>query len=230
MPLPLAVSLDESFQTAVDDVVEFLPKLAAAVAILVVGWLIALLVRRLLTGGLSKAGLDRAVERQEGANVIEQVSPGGSVSRLLAVIAFWLLLLGALALALEALDIPEVTDVVGDVYAYIPNVLAALAIFLGAGLVSAGVAGVAHRTLRDGPTATIVGSAGPTVVWLIATFMILNQLEIATDVVNITYAALVGAFAVGMALAFGLGGREAAARMLNDAYERSAESTDRDSR
>lgn len=230
MVVPFAVDVEQSFQTALDDVGEFLPNLVGAVAILLVGWLLALLVRGLLTRALTKAGLDRAIGRHGGVNVIEQISPGGSVSRLLAVLAFWVLLIGAFALALESLEIEEVTDVVGDVYGYIPNLLAALAIFLGAGLVSAGVAGLARRTLGDGPTASIVRSAAPTVVWLIATFMILNELRIATEIVTITYAALVGALAVGMALAFGLGGRETAARMLSDAYGRTRESTGRDRR
>jgi hypothetical protein len=220
---PFAVDVEQSFQTALDDVGDFLPNLLGAVAILLVGWLLALLVRGLLTRALTKAGLDRAIGRREGVKIIEQISPGGSVSRLLAVLAFWVLLLGAFALALESLDIEEVTNVVGDVYDYIPNLLAALAIFLGAALVSAGVAGLARRTLGEGPTASIVRSAAPTVVWLIATFMILNELRIATEIVTITFAALVGALAVGMALAFGLGGRETAARMLDDAYERTRE-------
>jgi hypothetical protein len=224
MIVPLAVDVEQSFQTALDDVGEFLPNLLGAVAILLVGWLLAVLVRGLLTRALTKAGLDRAIGRREGVHIIEQISPGGSVSRLLAVFAFWVLLLGAFALALESLDIEEVTNVVGDVYDYIPNLLAALAIFLGAALVSAGVAGMARRTLGEGPTASIVRSAAPVVVWLIATFMILNELLIATEIVTITYAALVGALAVGMALAFGLGGRETAADMLRDAYERTRES------
>jgi hypothetical protein len=57
----------------------------------------------------------------------------------------------------------------------------------------------------------------------IAVFMILNQLQIATDIVTITYAALMGAVALGMALAFGLGGRDVASRMLEDAYQRGRE-------
>jgi hypothetical protein len=60
-------------------------------------------------------------------------------------------------------------------------------------------------------------------VMAIAVFMILNQLQIATDIVTITYAALMGAVALGMALAFGLGGREVASRMLEDAYRRGRE-------
>jgi hypothetical protein len=54
----------------------------------------------------------------------------------------------------------------------------------------------------------------------IAVFMVLNQLRIATDIVTITYAALMGAVALGAALAFGLGGRDVASRMLEEAYRR----------
>ncbi len=58
----------------------------------------------------------------------------------------------------------------------------------------------------------------------IAVFMILDQLEIAPQIVTITYAALMGAFALAAALAFGLGGREVAARMLEGAYQKGQES------
>jgi hypothetical protein len=57
----------------------------------------------------------------------------------------------------------------------------------------------------------------------IAIFMILDQLKIAPDIVQITYTALIGALALGLALAFGLGGREVAAEMLRGAYEKGQE-------
>ncbi len=68
------------------------------------------------------------------------------------------------------------------------------------------------------PTGKLAATALPVLVMAIAVFMILNQLRIATDIVTITYAALLGAVALGMALAFGLGGRDVASRMLEDAY------------
>ena len=63
-------------------------------------------------------------------------------------------------------------------------------------------------------------TAAPALVMGIAVFMVLNQLRIATDIVTITYAALMGAVALGAALAFGLGGRDVASRMLEEAYRR----------
>jgi hypothetical protein len=97
-------------------------------------------------------------------------------------------------------------------------VIAAVLIFLVAGAVAAGVSTMATRFMGDTPTGRIVATAAPILVMTIATFMILDQLKIAEDIVVITYAALLGSIALGAALAFGLGGREVAAEMLRGAY------------
>src|ERR671939_714855 len=73
--------------------------------------------------------------------------------------------------------------------------------------------------MGDTPLGKIVATAVPVLVMSIATFMILEQLKIATQIVTITYAAIWGAIALGSALAFGLGGRDVAARMLEGAYQ-----------
>jgi hypothetical protein len=77
--------------------------------------------------------------------------------------------------------------------------------------------------MGDTPTGKVVGSIVPVLIMSIATFMILNQLRIAPEIVTITYAALLGSAALAMALAFGLGGREVAHRMLEDAYRKGQE-------
>ena len=110
-----------------------------------------------------------------------------------------------------------------SIAAYLPNVVAALLIFVVAGVVAAAIGGLVARTMGDTPTGKIVGSVVPVLVMAIATFMILNQLQIATEIVTITYAALIGGVFLAMALAFGLGGREVAGQMLGDAYDKGRE-------
>ncbi|HEX2309712.1 MAG TPA: hypothetical protein VHH91_03265, partial [Vicinamibacterales bacterium] len=95
-----------------------------------------------------------------------------------------------------------------------------LAIFLVAGAISAGVATLATRLMGDTPTGRIVATAAPILVMTIATFMILEQLKIAHDIVVTTYTLVLGSIALGAALAFGLGGRDVAARMLEGAYQK----------
>jgi hypothetical protein len=96
-------------------------------------------------------------------------------------------------------------------------------IFVLAGVIAAAVGGLVARTMGDTPTGKVVGSVVPVLVMAIATFMILNQLRIAPEIVTITYAALIGGVFLAMALAFGLGGRGVAAQMLEDAYDKGRE-------
>ena len=152
---------------------------------------------------------------------MQRVTP--SPSRLVGRLAFWAIFLGAVSLAAAVLGIAALTGFVAAIWAYIPNVIAALAIFLVAGAIAAAVAALVGRTMGDTPLGKIVATAVPIIVMSIATFMILEQLKIATQIVTITYAAIWGAIALGTALAFGLGGRDVAARMLEGAYQKGQE-------
>jgi hypothetical protein len=69
-----------------------------------------------------------------------------------------------------------------------------------------------------------VATVAPILIMAIASFMILDQLQIAPQIVTITYAALMGGLALALALAFGLGGRDVAGRMLEGAYEKGQQS------
>jgi hypothetical protein len=124
------------------------------------------------------------------------------------------------------LHIKALTAFVGAVWAYLPNVIAALAIFVVAGLIATAASRLAGRLLGDTAIGRVVSTGVPILVMTIATFMILDQLKIAHNIVVITYAALLGAIALGSALAFGLGGRTVAERILEGAYRSTQENKD----
>jgi hypothetical protein len=199
----------------------WLPALLGALAILVIGYFVAKLVSGVVGRVLHRAGFDRTLHAGQGGRFVQKVT--SSPSRLVGTIAFWAILLGAISLSVSVLGIEALTDFVAAVYGYLPNVLAAVLIFLVAGAVSAGVATLASRTMGDTALGKIVATAAPILVMTIATFMILDQLMIAESIVTITYAGLIGAIALGSALAFGLGGREVAREMLQGAYEKGQE-------
>ena len=202
----------------------FIPELLAAIAILVIGYFVAKVVARVVARLLDRAGLDRTIQGRRAGRWMSSLT--ASPSQLLGRVAFWALFLGAVAVAVRALGIEALTDFVAAIFGYLPNVIAAFAIFLVAGALAAGVSALVGRTVGDTATGRVVGSVAPVLIMAIAGFMILDQLKIAEDIVRITYAALVGAIALGLALAFGLGGREVAARMLEGAYQRGQESKD----
>ena len=226
MQLPFAVKIGDSLQEGFDAFFAFLPNLIGFLVILVIGYLVAKIVKGILSKALDKAGLDRALHSGQTGQYVEKVSPGASPARLVGQIGFWFVFLGAVSIAVSALGIAALTDFVAAIFGYLPNVVVAIVIFVLAGAISAAVAALATRTMGDTPTGKVVATAVPILVMGIASFMILNQLKIAPEIVTITYACLMGAVALGMALAFGLGGREVAGRMLEDAYRKGQEQRD----
>jgi Conserved TM helix len=215
------VDIGNSVERGFTEFFAWLPALLGALAILVIGYFVAKAVSGLVWRGLHRAGFDRTLHAGQGGSFVQKLT--SSPSRLVGTIAFWAILLGTVSLAVSVLGIEALTDFVAAIYGYLPNVLAAVLIFLVASAISAGLATLAARTMGGTALGKIVATAAPILVMTIATFMILDQLMIAETIVTITYAALLGAIALGTALAFGLGGREVAREMLQGAYEKGQE-------
>ena len=218
-----AVNAGDSVQSALDSFFGFLPKLVGFILVLAVGWIIAKVVKTAVTKLLQNFGLDEALHTGSTGQYVDRIAPDTSPSRVIGSLAFWFIFLGALAIAVSQLGIAALDNFVAEIVAYLPNVIAAVLIFVVAGAIAAAIGGLVARTMGDNPTGKVLGSVVPVLVMAIATFMILNQLHIAQQIVTITYAALLGAAALAMALAFGLGGRDVADRMLTDAYEKRRE-------
>jgi hypothetical protein len=219
-----AVDIGGRAANAFTVLMEWLPRLLGAVVVLLIGWLVARIVASLLANVLHRVGFDRTVHAGQGGRMIQRVV--GRPSALVGKVVFWAILLGAVSLAASVLGIAALTAFIGAVWAYLPNVVAAVAIFLVAGLLSAGIATFVERTMGDTLLGRIAKTAAPILIMGIATFMILDQLKIAQDIVAITYAVLLGSIGLGTALAFGLGGRDLAQRTLEGAADKVSEHED----
>src|SRR3954465_8387086 len=215
-----AVKIGDSVQQGLDNFFAFVPRLVGFLLILLIAYIVAKVVKSILSKVLDRVGLDRALHNGPTGQYVNKVAPDAKPSRTIGAIAFWFIFLGAISIAVSQLGIRALTTFVASIAAYLPNVVAAILIFVIAGVIAAAVGGLVARTMGDTPTGKIVGSVVPVLVMAIATFMILNQLKIAPAIVTITYAALIGGVFLAMALAFGLGGREVAAQMLGDAYDK----------
>jgi hypothetical protein len=214
----LLLDIGESFQRAMDEFFAFLPNLLGAIVILVIGWFIARLVGRLVTRGLRSAGADRALATGTAGQYRERIAPGFQASSLVGRIAFWFVFGLAVLLAVSALGVEALSQAVGGVVGYLPNVIAAILILLVAIAIAGAVGGLAQRLMGGTMLGKLVQTAVPVLVMTIALFMALVQLKIAVQIVVATYVLVLGAIALGFALAFGLGGRSVAERMLQGAY------------
>jgi len=225
-----AVEVGDSLQRGLDNLIGFLPNLIGFLIILAIGYVIARIVKGVVTKLLERIGTDRAVHTGSTGEYVNRVAPGFKPSSVIGTIAFWFLFLGVLAVAVSQLGIAALDNFVADIVAYLPNVVAAVLILVVAIALAGLVGTVLERTMGDTPTGKAVRSVAPVLILAIGTFMVLDQLKIAPQIVTITYAALLGGLFLAMALAFGLGGRDVANRMLSDAYDRERERRGRFSR
>ena len=220
------MDIGHSFQTALNGFFGFLPSLLGFVVLLIVGYIVAKVVQAVVRKILLKVGLDRHLHNSDANKYVDRIMPGASPSNGISRVVFWLIFVFFLFSAVGALKIPALTTFMNQVLAYLPNVIAAILIFVFAALIAGAVAGAATKFMGDTPTGKIVATILPALVMVIALFMILQQLQIAPAIVQIAFAATMGALALGLALAFGLGGRPVAQRMLEDAYRKGQEQRD----
>lgn len=211
------VQPERSLESGLSRVFDYVPQILTALVLLLLGYFIARLLAGAVRKSLRRLRFDKAMNASPAGNYIARLVE--SPARFVGQLTFWIIFLAFITFAVSALDLPLLNQIVQGIYAYLPNVIAAVIIFLVASAISAGAAGFATRVMGPTPTARLVAAVVPALTMSIAVFMILNQLRIAPEIVLITYTAIIGAVALGLALAFGLGGRDVAARMLEQAYE-----------
>src|SRR3954454_1639633 len=216
----------QSLQNAFTTFLNYVPNVIGALLVLIIGYIIARLIRAGISRLLRKVRVDEKLTHGSGGEYVARFSPQGKPSQLVGLVVQYVLMVFVIVSAVGTLNIPAVTGFMNLVLSYLPNVIAALLIFLVAAAVAAAVGGLVHRTMGDTPTGRVARAAAPALGMAIAVFMILNQLGIATAIVNATYIALIGAVALGSALAFGLGGRDAAADLINSGYRKAQDQSD----
>ncbi len=210
----------QSLLSGLTVLISYIPNIIGALLVLLIGYIIARIVRTITTKLLQKLHFDDRVKSDQGGGYVERFSPQGSPARLVATVIFAVIMVFVLSSAIGTLSIPALTGFMALVLGYLPRVIAALLIFVVASVVAGAVKSLAYRAMDDTPVRRIVATGGPVLVMAIAGFMILTQLQIAPVIVTTTYIALIGSLALGAAIAFGLGGRDAAADLINSGYRR----------
>jgi small-conductance mechanosensitive channel len=210
MIAPVASVLDR----AGDSLGDFLPQLAGAFVLLVVGLLVARLVGRLVRRGLLAVGLDEFARRWGITDTLVQARLQPSLAGLVgAAVRITLSVIAAFA-ALTLLGLELLSQSLNEAVLFLPNLLAALALLL-AGVVLAGLArDRVDRFTYQMDFAVPLGQLAQISTLAIFALMAAAQIGVSADILFIVIAILLAAAAGTFALAFGLGGREVA-RALN---------------
>jgi len=195
---------------------DMLPRILLALVILLVGWLVAIVVRFAVVKSLRAANFN-VVTRKAGLDGFLQQGGGDfDTIRLLGGLFFWLVILAALMVAFNSLGLAYVTDLIGRILLFLPKVVVAvLIIAFGAyfaGVIATLLAAYCRSIgLGDG------GVLGQISFYAIMVFVVLIALDAlgVGDIIRQTFLILIAAIAFALALAFGLGGQKHAAELLD---------------
>lgn len=214
----LLSSLEYSFRELWTDLIGFLPELVIAIVVVVIGCIVGNICKSVvtrifkvlnITKMLDRAGVDTLSERAG-----YQFKPAEFVGSLIK----WFVILVFVVVALDILHLEEVTSFFTiEILTYIPRVVVAALILLGAVAVSTLVADSVAGAARAAGfrTADMIASFVKYAIIVFAVLAALNQLQIAAELVQLLFAGLVFGVSLAFGLAFGLGGRETASRYLS---------------
>lgn len=194
----------------------FLPNLFFAVAIILIGWVVCNVIKRIVVRLLKICQFDVLADRAGIQSILERGGIKQSASEILGLLVFWFLFLIAIVTTLETLNLSGATDTLHTIYLYIPKIVAAL-VTLILGLYFANFLETVTRTSCANAGLAQAASIGRAVYIGTAIFVIagiFEILDIASEIIIWAFILVFGAVCLALALAFGLGGREAAARYL----------------
>lgn len=196
----------------------FLPSLVGAVVILVVGWIVAAGLDRLVTQILKQIRLDQTLNRVGTKTIFEKSGLEMEVSEFVGALVRWTILLIAFLAAADVLQLSKVTDFLNNILAYIPNVFVAVGVLLIGLFAAHFFAGVVRGTVGAARvnTANLLGAITKWAIYIFTFAVALQQLGIAAIIIDRFLTALFFMLALAGGLAFGLGGQKQASEALDD--------------
>ena len=196
----------------------FLPNLIGALLILLIGWIVAIGLDRLVSQILKQLKLDHALNKVGTKTLFKKSGVDFEASDFIGGLVKWTILLIAFLAAADVLGLTKITDFLNAILSYVPNIFVAIAILL-IGMLAANF--FAH-VVRGGvgaariKVAHFLATITKWTIWIFAILAALGQLGIAETVIDRLITAIFFMLALAGGLAFGLGGQKAASEALDD--------------
>jgi hypothetical protein len=210
-------ALRASLAGALNTFLSAIPRVIGFALVLIVGWIISSLFARGVQALLHAVKFNDLARRSGFADFVQKMGVRNDSSGVIASIVKWFVRLITLVVAFDTLGLPAVSNVLQQLLLWLPNLVVALVV-----LVIGGLAANALSQLVRGTTAQagftnpdMLATVTKVAVWGFAIVVAVNQLGIATTLINTLLIGIVGAFSIAFGLAFGLGGRDRAAQMLD---------------
>jgi hypothetical protein len=185
-----------------------IPKVLGFLIILIIGWFIASALAKAVSSLLRAVKFNDLAQRAGLSGFVQKMGLQTDAAGFVAMIAKWFVRLIVLVSAFDELGLPAVSQVLQQLLLWLPNLVVAMVAL---------VRGAAAEASLGNPD--LLASIARIAVWAFAIVIAVNQIGIATTLINTLFMAVVGAIALALGLAFGLGGRETAATIVRNWYE-----------
>jgi hypothetical protein len=197
---------------------DYLPVLLGALVILIVGWIVAKAIRRLVDWLLKTIRFDTLADKAGISEILRKGNLEISAREVVSNIIYWLIIIMVLVMTVDALGLPKASDILASLFAYVPKVIAALLVLIVAMFLANFVSGIVRTAAGNAnlPKPEILAGISRWAIIIFAVTIALEQLGIAPLLVTATFNIILGGVVLALALAFGLGGKDAAARYLEE--------------
>jgi small-conductance mechanosensitive channel len=206
----------ESLRNALDVFLSYIPQLIGAIIILIVGYIVAKILQAVVSRVLQAVGFDGWMERGGIKQFFDRAQTRETPATVLGKLVFWFVFIIAIVMATDALGIRQVSAVLSQLIAFIPNVIAAVLILILAALLANFLAGI----VRGATGSDLLSNIARYAIIVYAVFAALTQLGIAVQLTAPTFLIILGAAALAAAIAFGFGAQGVARDIVEKAYER----------
>lgn len=198
-------------------VAAFLPKFALAIGVLLVGWLLAKLVRLAIVKGLRAINFNVLTERAGLEDFIKQGGVETDTTGILGLLAYWLVILAALVVGCNSMGLTHITSLLGEVVRFVPKVVVAILILAFGGYFARFVGNAVFAYCKNiaMQDADLLGRLAKYFIMTFVVLIALEQVNVGGYIVQQSFLIILAGVVFALALAFGLGGRKVAAELID---------------
>ena len=218
-------TLMASFRDAFTMILSAIPRILGFIIIVAIGWFVSSLLAKGVTGLLRVIRFDELMQKSGLADFMNKMGTGIDSVGIVAGIVKWIVRVVVLLVAFDALGLPAVSDVMRQLLLWLPNLVVAIFVLFIGGIAARALGNIVRGATAEGGFSNpeTLSNVARTAVWAFAVVVAINQLGIATNLINTLFTGFVGALAIALGLAFGLGGRDLASRTLENWYDQAQE-------
>ena len=211
-----------SLQDIVQNTIMVAPRVIAAIVLLIIGWIIARVFHSVVSRLLRRVGFDSLAERAGITDLIESSGFSREPSWVVGRLVFWLLMLTFFLSAASQLQLHTIVSTLQNFVAFIPNLVAVVLIGVFGAVFGRFVGGLVRGSAHEAEIefADILGKLVTNIILVMVVVMAFSQLEIKSDILEVAFGVLLGAFGLGIAIMLGLGSKDVARNIIAGVYAR----------